>query len=89
MESSESSNRSDTDNEDSSSESDASNSSESSGFATSDYESSESESSEEDFLTTDEPESTSSIPVTPPLPTDGRVTCFTVQPETELRGDNY
>lgn len=84
MESNESSYSSDVDNEDSSSESDMSNSSESSGSASSD-----SESSEEDFLTTAEPETSSSITVRPSLSTHGHVTCFTVHPETEPRGDNY
>lgn len=83
MESNESSNRSDTDDADSSSESDISNSSESG-----DSESSESASSEEDFLTTAEPETTSSITVIPPS-THGHVTCFTVHLETEPRGDNF
>lgn len=88
MESNESSDRSDTDDVDSASESDMSNSSDSSGSATSDSESSESASSEEDFLTTAEPETSDSITVIPPTP-HGDVTCFTVHPETEPRGDNF
>lgn len=88
MESNESSNMTDKDDTDSSSESDMSKSSESSGSSSNDSESNESASSEEDFLTTAEPETTNSATVLPPLITTGHVTCFTVHRETP-RGDNF
>ncbi|KAG7322811.1 hypothetical protein KOW79_014157 [Hemibagrus wyckioides] len=84
MESNESSNSSGTNDSDSSSES-----SESSGSTTTDSLSSQSASSEEDFLTTVEPETMSSATELPPLITEGHVTCFTVHPQTEPRGDNF
>lgn len=76
MESNESS-ISDINDSDSSSESDMSESNESSGSA----------SSEEDFLSTAEPETTSSVTEFPPFFTEEHVPCFTVHTVTEPRGD--